>query len=65
MGVSRAKIFLEKSDGNLVTFEKLRRAKYEEFVKSNPSQKRYLQGWNNRVTAVKDFAENNFPNWSF
>lgn len=61
MGVSRAKSFLEQSHGNTETFEQLRRAKYEEFAKLNPSQQRYLQGWNNRVTAVKHFAENTFP----
>lgn len=64
MGVSRAKSFLGQSNGNPETFEQLRRAKYDEFAKLNPSQKRYLQGWNNRVTAVKNFAESNFPDWS-
>lgn len=64
MGVSRAKSFLDQSNGNPETFEQLRRAKYDEFAKLNPSQKRYLQGWNNRVTAVKNFAESNFPDWS-
>lgn len=60
MGVSRAKTFLNQSNGDPEQFEKLRRAKYDEFVKYNPDQKRYLQGWNSRVTAVKTFAENNF-----
>lgn len=64
MGVSRAKSFLEQSNGNPDTFEKLRRAKYAEFAKVNPSQQRYLQGWNNRVTAVKNFTQNSFPDWS-
>lgn len=64
MGVSRAKSFLDQSNGNPETFEQLRRAKYDEFAKLNPSQQRYLQGWNNRVTAVKNFAESNFPDWS-
>ena len=64
MGVARAKSFLAQSNGNPTTFEQLRRAKYNEFAKLNPSQQRYLQGWNNRVTAVKNFAESNFPDWS-
>ena len=64
MGVSRAKSFLDQSKGNPETFEQLRRAKYDEFAKLNPSQQRDLQGWNNRVTAVKNFAESNFPDWS-
>ena len=62
MGVSRAKSFLEQSKGNPDTFEKLRLAKYNEFAKVNPSQQRYLQGWTNRVTAVRNFAESNFSN---
>lgn len=64
MGVSRAKSFLEQSNGNPDTFENLRRAKYAEFAAVNPSQQRYLQGWNNRVTAVKNFAQNSFPDCS-
>ena len=61
MGVSRAKTFLSQCDGNPDKFEKLRRAKYDEFVKAKPSQKKYLQGWNNRVTQLKSFANANFP----
>lgn len=64
MGVSRAKKLLEQSNGDPETFEQLRRAKYNEFAKSNPSQQRYLQGWNNRVTAVKNFAKTNFQDSS-
>ena len=62
MGVSRAITFLKQSNGDAEQFEKLRRSKYDEFVKFNPDQKRYLQGWNNRVSAVKTFADNNFKN---
>ena len=61
MGVSRAKTFLSQCDGNPDKFEKLRRAKYDEFVKAKPGQKKYLQGWNNRVTQLKSFANTNFP----
>lgn len=61
MGVSRAKTFLNQSNGDPAKFEQLRRAKYDGFVKYKPDQKRYLQGWNNRVTAVKQFAETNLP----
>ena len=60
MGVSRAKDFLDESGGNLEKFESLRRAKYEEFAKANPKQAEFLQGWQNRVTSTKVFAENSF-----
>ena len=42
-------------------FEQLRRNKYEAYVKNDPTQKKYLQGWNNRVTHVKDFSLNTLP----
>ncbi len=60
MGVSRAKTFLKNSNGNPEIFEKLRRDKYEEFVKAKPDQKKYLQGWNNRVNDLKEFSIKNF-----
>ena len=62
MGVSRAKTFLCQSNGDADKFEKLRRAKYDEFVKAKPSQKKYLQGWNNRVTELKNFSDKSFSN---
>ena len=55
MGVSRAKTFLQKSNGNTDKFIELRRAKYKEFVKAKPSQKKFLQGWNNRVNELNSF----------
>lgn len=61
MGVSRAKTFLSESNGNADKFEQLRRAKYDEFVQAKPSQKKYLQGWNNRVTELKNFSNKSFP----
>ena len=44
MGVSRAKTFLQESNGNTDKFIQLRRAKYEKFVKAKPSQKKFLKG---------------------
>lgn len=61
MGVSVAKDLYKKSDDNLDKFEQLRRDKYEAYVKSEPTQKKYIQGWNNRVTHVKDFSANTLP----
>lgn len=60
MGVSRAKSLLTQSLGDPDRFEQLRRAKYDEFVQARPNQKRYLEGWNNRVTDLKNFANKNF-----
>ena len=56
MGVSRAKTFLQESNGNTDKFIQLRRAKYEEFVKAKPSQKKFLKGQNNRVNELNSFV---------
>ena len=64
MGVSRAKDFLKNSNGNPEIYERLRRDKYEEFVKAKPDQKKYLQGWNNRVSDLKNYSAKNFKNIS-
>ena len=61
MGVSRAKEFLNKSNGNADMFQKLRLAKYEEFAKV-PDQKQYLKTWTNRINRGNVFAKNNLPN---
>lgn len=60
MGVSRARLLLNQSGGSAEKFEQLRKAKYEEFARAIPSQKRYLQGWNNRVNDLKNFSEKTF-----
>lgn len=60
MGVSRAISFLKQSNGDIDKFEDLRRKKYDEFVKARPNQKRYLKGWNNRVTDLKNYANKTF-----
>lgn len=61
MGVSRAKSFLNQSNGDVSKYEQLRREKYIEFTQARPSQKIYLQGWNNRVNELKNFTQINFP----
>ena len=61
MGVSRAKEFLNKSNGNADMFQKLRLAKYEEFAKV-PDQRQYLKTWTNRINRGNVFAKNNLPN---
>ena len=61
IGGSVAKDLYKKSNDDLNKFEQLRRNKYEAYVKSNPTQKKYIQGCNNRVTHVKDFSANTLP----
>ena len=57
MGVSRAKTFLQESNGNTDKFIQLRRAKYEEFVKAKPSQKKFLKGWLNILNSLESFIK--------
>lgn len=61
MGVSVAKNLYKKSGDNLEKFEQLRRDKYNAYAEAKPSQKKWLQGWQNRVTHVKDFAGTVLP----
>lgn len=61
MGVSRAKEFLAKSGNDLNTYEQLRRNKYNQFVEYDSSQRCFLQGWNNRITSLREFVDNEFP----
>ena len=48
-GVGRAKQFYKASNGDFNKFLELRQHHYEKRVKENPSQVKYLKGWNNRV----------------
>ena len=61
MGVGVAKDLLRQSSGNLDTFEKLRRDKYQSYADAKSNQRRYLNGWNNRVTHAKNYAQETLP----
>ena len=61
MGVSTAKILLNRSNCDVAKYEKLRREKYQEYVDYDKSQGIFLKGWNNRVDQLKNYAEKNFP----
>ncbi|MBQ7125656.1 hypothetical protein IJO12_01060 [bacterium] len=61
MGVSVALNLFNKCNNNLDIFEKLRREKYKSYADTDPTQKIFLKGWNNRVTHVKNFAMTNLP----
>ncbi len=60
MGVSRAISFLRESEGDAEKFEEIRRKKYEAIVLAHPNQKRYLRGWNNRVSNLRNYAKGTF-----
>ena len=55
MGVNRAKTILKKSNGNVDKYLALRQDKYKEFVQAKPSQKVFLQGWQNRVKDLDNY----------
>lgn len=58
MGSKAANEFLEKSGGDLRKYESLRRARYREIAAKDSRQKKYLNGWNNRVYKIRQAAEN-------
>ena len=55
MGASRAQTILNQSNGDVNKYLDLRLQKYKEFAEAKPSQKVFLKGWNNRVTALKNY----------
>ncbi len=60
MGISRAGSFLTLSQGNKDKYLKLRRDKYIEFAKVNPSQKVFLKGWLNRLARLENYIKQNY-----
>lgn len=57
MGVSRAKGFLSESKRDPTVFNNLRESKYHEFAKVK-NQKKFLQGWMNRLNDLRSFIKN-------
>ncbi len=60
-GVALGKSLYLKSDGNINTFLNLRREKYKNIVKNNPTQKVFLKGWLNRIDNLEKFIKNELP----
>jgi lysozyme family protein len=58
MGESRANAFLKGCNGDYVQFLQLRLAKYKELITNNPSLKAFEKGWNNRMTDLRRFIDN-------
>lgn len=57
-GVGRAKQFFKESNGNFEKMIQLRKEYYLKRVKQNPTQKKYLKGWNNRADNLLKLLKN-------
>lgn len=55
MGVSTAKLFLKQSNGDYNKYINLRVARYYAIVAKYPKNKIFLQGWLNRIKALKEY----------
>ncbi len=58
MGVGVAKEFLEACNGDRNKFEQLRKSRYRRIIERDKTQKANEKGWNNRMVAIKDAADN-------
>lgn len=57
MGVGRSGKLLASSKGDFETFLKQRQNTYHQFVAYDATQKRFLQGWTNRVNELRKYAD--------
>ncbi len=58
-GPSMAKKYYEQSNGDLNKFLDIRQKIYDEIVAKDSSQKKFYQGWNNRVNNLRKNINNN------
>ena len=49
--------FYKQADGNLDKILQLRKDYYVKRVKENPSQEKYINGWNNRVNKLHNILK--------
>lgn len=59
MGVGAAKKLLSQSGNDADKFEELRLARYESIAQKDPSKRKFLTGWKNRVKNLEDFVDKN------
>jgi len=57
MGPVRAQKFLEMCGGDYRQYLQLRLARYKDLIKNNPNLKRFEKGWNNRMTDLRRFID--------
>jgi len=57
-GTGKAKQFYRQSNGNFNKILELRKEHYINKVKSDPSQKKFFNGWNNRVDNLEKMLKN-------
>lgn len=60
-GVGQAQQYYKQSAGDLDKFLEIRQKHYDRRVLEDPSQKKFYQGWNNRINNIK----NNIKNGTF
>ncbi len=60
-GTSKAKELFRKSGGDINKYAQLRKEWYADIVRRRPKNKKYINGWNNRVTNTIQFANANLP----
>lgn len=60
-GCAKAKELFRKSGGDINKYEELRREWYADIVRRRPKDKKFIKGWNNRITHTMEFASANLP----
>lgn len=63
-GCAKAKELFRKSGGDIKKYEQLRRDWYADIVRRRPKDRKFIKGWNNRVTHAMAFASANLPTTS-
>lgn len=63
-GCAKAKELFRKSGGDIKKYEQLRRDWYTDIVRRRPKDRKFIKGWNNRVTHTMAFASANLPTTS-
>ncbi len=57
-GPGKAREFYNSSGGNISKFLEIRRKSYDSIVAKYPQQRKFYQGWQNRVTNLQNYLKN-------